>query len=204
MPYPKYKRKRNYTRKSGLTNRKDAIKLIDQRINQNSEQKHYDTTYGSAVSSTGITIQMTGVAQGDGDNQRIGDSIQFSELSFRMLFENIDNYNVLRMLVVQWHPNDAVDPCEVTKVLNSASYLSNLNWHRRSDYRVLYDNMFKVDSDDPVAIKKVVIKNKVRKVLYNEGTPTGHNQIFLIIISDSTTINHPQVNYHRRLTYYDR
>lgn len=197
--------KRMYKSKPRYLNKKPIIKLIDQRINKNSELKHYDAEVNDQpVNSTGITVQLTAVPQGDGDNQRIGDSFQVNDLIFRLRMQVLDPYNVFRFMVLQWHPNDIVDTCEVVKVLQSASVYSNLNWHRRNDYRILYDKLLRGDADDPIVVRTIKIKQKLRKVLFNEGTNFGHNQLYILMISDSGAISHPVITYHRRLTYYDR
>lgn len=202
MPYPKTKTRAKRTRY--VPNKKATIKLIDDRINRNSEMKHLDNTYSSGVSYIGTTINITNIPQGDGDNQRIGDVIQFDKLQVNLEVEAIDPFNVVRVMVLQWYPNEGVDTCEVNKVLQSVNILAMPNWHRRSDYRILYDTLLKADSDDPITTKRFIIKSKIRKIMFNEGVNVGHGQLFMLLISDSSTLNHPVVTYHKRLTYYDR
>lgn len=171
------------------------------------------------------------IGQGNTDITRVGDNVEFAGFDMNWEASVGDTYNVMRMLVIQWRMDDAIDAPTVAKVFDSVSSGSVYSpqyqflYSDREKYHVLYDKKILLTSTYaftsaggiPVspsfasytnAIKtgKVHIKpsKKMRaKIQYNPNATTGAYKLYLLVLSDSTVSPNPNFNFAGQIYYRD-
>lgn len=157
-----------------------------------------------------------------GDPARIGNTITLMSQTFNFNFISsaTDTYNQLRVLLVE--SMDGNQPLSIGDILQYPSYTlhgnlvftspytTKTNTNRR--YKVHMDKSFVLSGlptfggAPPVKNIKHSIRWKNGKLCEYEGpgatSPTNH-RVSLIVISDSSTLGHPQMNYSSRSSYKD-
>lgn len=173
----------------------------------NSEMLKYDiSTTSTAVNSSGTIIPLSGIAQGDGDSARTGNSILIRKMLLRMQFyQNAAAANTTFKVLLFMDKQQIGDTAPaVTDVLDSASTLSPLNSNTVGRFNVLGSWLFHTSTDRDTVVEKNFFKDLRTHIRYNGnlGTDIQKNGIYLLMISDQGT-NIPTVYYNWRLSYHD-
>lgn len=74
---------------------------------------------------------------------------------------------------------------------------------RANHYRILYDNLFSVDADDPVIVGTIRVPLINSKQVHFDGSTatTADGGIMLFAISDSSVASHPDLSFVSSLSY---
>lgn len=141
---------------------------------------------------------------------RVGDSINLREIEWRGQITSADTHNFVRVALFQWRTDSAIDAPTAGDVLETVDALlaptTLWNWDRRAEYKVLWDKTYYLDAADDTAVQfsgKIGPRKLKLPVLYNPGVNTGMNHVYLMLISDSGAVSHPQVNWDMRFKYKD-
>lgn len=213
--FKRYGKKKTY-RKSGssaLSMARMALKGVGfLKSVLNPERKFVDVDGGGgsfAVSNTGFITYLSGIAQGDGVNNRDGNSVKTSDMLFRFAF-TLDPAATtpcrIRMILFIDTDNLGTAPA-VTDVLQTVSALSALERTTQSGgrFRILADRIMSL------TLIKSSITGKIYKKLghhlkYGGTTSAGadarEGAVFALFISDQAA-NDPSVSYNSRIKYYD-
>lgn len=198
---PKYKKSRGLSKRQ-----KQDVKRL---VNTTMEKKYYDTEGQNTVTNTGTILSFSAPAQGDGVLQRIGDQIQpYSfEITYGITYADTTNY--MRVLLVQWKPDTALEAPTVAEVFEASGVnppFTPIKQDNRHKMRVLYDVIHAVGSGGTGCLVRKVRLNQnqmLKSIRFNEAAATGSNKIYAILLSDSGAIADPAFNYSTLLRYTD-
>lgn len=209
------RKKRRVRRKGkGLNNKQKAqvVALIE----QPAEKKFYDTSFDAeSILLTPSFYDLTAPAEGTGSDQLVGSTIDLKSLQYRFTFVRGDDTNYVRYMIFQWRPDSQNDfpswaqmmqfqvsgfPLGLTEIMSP--YI--LGDGGTNNFKVLVDDQFYIDADNPIQIIKGFInKGYNKKLEVNGPVQQGTNHLFLMFVSDSTMISHPLVYGYTRARYYD-
>ncbi len=162
------------------------------RIDRDKETKTIDIQLDqAAISTLGSISALTSPAQGTGNMQRIGLSVEPTFLQWYWEWIKDDTTNIVRMSVIEWFENDATPP-----VLDDI-YQDTANVLPLSDFN--FDNVdsrFKVHYDTIIALNSQTVTSKVgqlkffgsklpKRMTFDNGAITGEHKIYLVLWSDS-------------------
>lgn len=167
------------------------------------EKKFTYTLYtAQSISNAGVDTQLTGVATGTSQNDRIGNSIRVTGIYADLFFTGADLTNSMRCIVyIPRNPTDnlSVGPLQFNQGPDLDSYV------------VLKDMLITTSQAGPdVARRKIRLKfdrglSKGIHVQYN-GTGGGNlikNPVRIYFVSDSGAIAHPELNGYIYMYYTD-
>lgn len=206
-----YRRKGN---KKGLTSQQKAeVKSI---MMKPVEKKYYDESFFDyGIGNTPVWFDLTAPAQGTGSDQCLGGSINLISLQYRFTFFLGDSTNYIRYLILQWFPDSNNDAPNWTQVFQSigapppflltdimSPYI--LGEGGTNNFRVLVDEQFYLDADNPMQLYKGFINKGFRKQIeMNSTTQTGTAHLYLMLLSDSTLAPNPIINGYTRIRFTD-
>lgn len=214
----KFRRKLGVRRWNGRRGRRSfkrrvaTKKFVYKAINRNLEKKFRDLQFEAQISWTGNVFGgISDIFVGTTDTTRIGDKLRMKALRMRYSWEVSDTFNRCRLIVFQWTQNTASILPAVGDILENAGssttgVFSPYRHDTGSNYRILYDSMMHVDTDDPQKFRNVSIplrRCKTRRISYVGGSAEGTGKLFLLVITDSSAVSHPTFKAYARLTYTD-
>lgn len=205
---------------------KRQVKQVKKIINIQSELKYFpfNQTGFSVTSTSVLTGASFDVTQGLTDTSRIGDQLTLAgSIDFRLHLSSADSYNIIRWILIQWHPTSTTTPFPATDgsdVLvagpsTAIDYLSMYNHDKRSDYTVLFDKTYTLvgngtsgtypytTSSQIVKHYRISLKKASKKVQFVGAGLQASNRLFWIYVSDSSGVSHPQAAYSSKLFFRD-
>lgn len=194
---------------------KSQVKTIARRVLRNQlEWKQYDTFNNFTAGWSGYVFTLANLTQGDGDDaERVGDEIYATSVDLRWYISNGDNNNVCRIIMFQYTADDTVNPgvgTVLTNVGTAYSVISPYNADhvgKDKSVRILSDQMFTLnanfDGASQYRVGHTKVPLKIRKVQYLGGTVNGINKPWILVISDSSIVSHPDFKMYARLNYQD-
>lgn len=222
MPSRKRALSRSYTTAGSMGKRRrvsvaataNAALSMVRRLNSQQEIKAAGfAVSGGSITTTQNVKHCTAIAQGDGNNERVGDFIQFKKLSFRgYVTQNSNNafQNLVRIIVVQNVRQQAGTDATMVSQFSSASILAlDLSSVGFKNLVVLHDKLYTADAQPGATtvsgrrfIQFEVTPRFPCKVSYSGAASTDidRNGIYIIAISDDTT-NAPVLSYEA-LTHF--
>jgi len=212
--YRKRPYRRRYRRRPRGT-RKTLYRAVNKVVNRKLERKYLDKEDIHNPSTTGIIDSLTDTTLGTGDNaNRIGDKISWNSLTIRGSIVGADDWNVVRIMLVQWKEDDQSDPITFGNVLEDTTrpWKSAYNHDYGFKFSVLYDRRFRVANNTAGQGNNLVnfmIRKKprgrfmARTIKYVGSTVYGRGKLFLMMVTDSTAGSHPSIDYYSRLSYTD-
>lgn len=191
--------------------RKETVKRM---IHSARETKYRDTAFNTTINiTTQAPVDLTFIAQGDTDSNRIGDSIEWKNLEVRFALGSAGSVAAAtayttRVVIFQWHPSDAITPPGYGDVMQSTtSAVSPPNHDQMSNYKIIYDEIFNPSNVGEGTYTRdfVIPASRGRKSInFLGGSTSGMNKLYMIawtnVASGSTS---PTFNYYTRLNYYD-
>lgn len=213
MPY----RKRNYKRRARPTTmkkiaHKEAIKVVKNNIEA---KKAYQEHSYIQLDYYGKSYALYPTGQGVTDQQYIGQKINIKRIHIRGNMEVVDQFNNLRLLVVQWKgtpPTNTVAGGNCDEVLwgtgNIHSYLEDLNDGRHKRYRVLHDktylgNQFVIGNNICVNFKIDIAKKLRPTTYYDANGVVQDGEVRLYMLSDSSNLTAPIISWRGTVYYTD-
>lgn len=178
-------------------------------LNKSSEKKYLNYVNSSTVDNTGaLILKLSEVSQGDTDTTRDGDQMTIRSLQFNMSFAIADTTNYVRVIFFQWLQNTQMGLPTASNILLdvvTAPWLSPYSHDYRYNFRILGDHLIRLDSQVPLVYKKMFFKRFARrKVQYVGASSTAYtNGIFALVVSDSSAVPHPSVQWSGKLNFSD-
>lgn len=171
----------------------------------NSEMYKYDLDVTPTVDTTGTVTHLTGIAVGDGDNQRTGNSIfvRGMYIRFSMKINAVATASLIRILLVRDRQQVADTVPTIADVLEAVTPNAPLNSNSVGKYDILWDRVVALqlaNLDNKFLTKFIPCRSHVR---FNgtAGTDIQRNGVYLMIFSNDA--NAPTVTYSSRITYHD-
>lgn len=197
------KRTRRYRKKTG------GVRRLANKVQKYlGELKYGDSSAYYTVSYNGACYSLSDIAQGGAtDTSRSGDQLTLQSLKFNYSLVLGDSFNLFRVIIFQWYPLDTVAPSpgDLLQAVGTVdSPLSTYEHDRRFQKHVLYDKLHNLHTYQPQIVKKVKItKFKKNRIQYAGGTTTGQNKIYVLVISDSSTVSHPSILWRTKILFKD-
>lgn len=209
------RKKKNYKlRGKGLTKKQKL--QISKMIEDPVEKKYYDTSYDTVnVLLTPTVVDLTSPAEGTGSDQLIGSSLQLQSIQYRFAFTRGDDTNYVRYLIFQWRPDSQHDlpswnqmfqyhtagfPISLVDIMSPYQ----LGEGGTNNFKILVDEQFYIDADNPIQIVKGFInKGFTKSIECNGSIQQGTNHIFLMFLSDSSMTSHPNISGYTRIRFTD-
>lgn len=188
---------------------KHVKELIKQTESRHADKLYFDSTAITNINYTGTVYDLlNGIARGDGESGNFnGGSIHVKNIELRYQFNTFDSNNMLRVIVFQWRGAGAVSAASSILQL-TASTEAPLSAYARDNSKfltVLYDRLHTgtlVSSSQTQAVTKYIkVPAKVNFLSGSAGYEKG--MIGIVVISDSSSVSHPQFNYYARVHYTD-
>jgi len=162
----------------------------------------------SATSAFAYQDLTSGVGQGVAVYQRIGQSINVSKISLRMIMTLADATQVIRVMIFRWLVSDTSDAPSTSEILDTIGgtcidVLAQPLPYKPSRFAMLWDRTYTFATNwQPVQhIEHDVKLNTL--VQYDVGVSTGKNHVYIAFASDSVAIAHPSVVYSASVHYHD-
>jgi hypothetical protein len=189
-----------------------------QPLNQSRHEqlKHYDVyTPSLAITSSATILPLSGITQGTGITQRVGDAVEIKALIFNwnLYMQNGDVFNATRIIVFQWLESTSVTTPSPNSILEGLPTVQDFyNWANSPRFRILYDGTFfqSGTSTNPTPSGNVgmtgqlIPLNAAKKTLqFTPGTTQQFGGLFVLFISDSTIAPFPTTTFNSRLLYND-
>lgn len=221
MPYRKYKKR--YTRKrrgnkTWLSSAQSAWKLAKSAYNQirylksliNVEKKKYDVEVtATTVSSSGAVYSLSGIAQGDTDQLRNGNSILCQNLYLRGVVAQPNNLTGMFRLIIFLDKQQVSDTSpSLTDVIDptfSNYYNAPLNNLTVGRFKILKDTKFHTEPGSAITIPfKYFIPLTGHHMRFNGTASTDIQKggIYILVVSDKGAL-FPTIEYVSRLTFTD-
>lgn len=174
----------------------------------NSEMYKLDTAWSSVAMTTGAVSNVVGVAQGDGDNQRSGNSIFVRNYNFKgSIVHNAagSNTQFVRVSVVMDTQQVGDTNPAYTDIYESASPYAHLNSNTVGRFKVLYSRIITVNNNDKTSSLVSINLPMRHHVRYNgtAGTDLQKGGIFFCSSVDEPTANMPTISGEHRTSYHD-
>lgn len=197
--------------------RPKLIQTVKRITNRTKEIKYANLLTVPYQQVTGYTTtDLTAIAQGTADTQRIGDSISWVDLEMRLaVFTRsttpTPTSSNVRVMIYQWHSDDAIDPPSATVILGSSTSdpIAPVNYdlqNQQNKIKVLYDKTFLVMNTGlgPQPTEFVIPHTAGRqKISYTGGGTTGNDHVYIMVGSDTPGAAAPFVAFNARLRYRD-
>lgn len=186
-------------------------KQVNTIVKKKQEIKVFDVAGNSTFDVVGTMAKWFAIPQGTDVSQRIGNDIRATHISLNYNIQLADPFNQIRIILFQWHEDDAVDVPTKDSILYTAgisSYINALTFFSNKDkYKILLDRTHTVAPGNSLGsnYKFTVpyIKVPHTRMSFNGSATNGKNMIYMFAVSDSTTVSHPVVSMQARLHYRD-
>jgi len=220
MPYRKrglaqYSPKHRRGRRTGHKNM-SLSKTIRREVFKLAEPKYLQTDLTTTVSYNGSFQSLALVDQGDYATKRVGNKVIPTSWTIRGSMTGSDNFNFIRMVVFQWHDDNAINPPGIDDIFEnttgstSALYSTFNRQHIGSQFHVLSDRLMRVSANalNPDINSARIITNMkgwkgLKEITFQGSSTYAFNQLYILMISDSSTINHPAFDGYAVVNYRD-
>lgn len=201
----KYVRK-NYTSKGSTAYR--ALKMARRIADAvNIEYKERDTFNQITPTWTGSVVSLVGnIIQGDGQSERVGDSIKLQNLTMRMIVTPGANTEYLRVIVFHDKQNAITTGAQLLQNTGSIqTIISPKNEDNKYVSKVLYDKVIPIV---PTSAKAVFIERKVFPLNwhchYSAGSTTVKDgDLKIAFFSGTAAVSTSLLNYNLVVSYTD-
>lgn len=215
------KRKRTFKKKSNLDKRiaKVASQVMEAKEKEEVELKLYEPTevFLDFIDNGGHIFNLSNLMiQGTAKNQRVGNQIKLQSYYTRMFMRGnlaSQNYHSIRIIIFRWlTPGDPTAAAVLQLSANTQNrHLSQLNNDNSRNSHIFYDNTYLMSIQDAnkfgvpgVVNDKIYIKLKGAAEWSASGTNNERGNLYLLAISDSASIDAPQLSFTGRLRYTDQ
>lgn len=172
----------------------------------NSEVFKHDITYSTPIDNTGVLIPLTGLAEGNGDDDRTGNSIFVRSVNLDgSLAINGTNNTLVKIALIKDTQQQSDSTPSYTDVYESASINTHLNSNTVGRFSVLSSKFYSLNVGS-VQQRKIFLNKAMRlHIRYNGATSTDiqRNGLYLAVISNQTALNAPFTGMHIRVSYHD-
>lgn len=208
MPLPRpqpLSRTTSFQPKGRSLNKKQK-KQVKRLVNNGREMKYFDGTVSGDVSNAAAAYDLTAIAQGDTANSRDGNSVMLRRVAGLFNLTVSDATNVIRVIFLQWRTNSNVDTPDPGLILeDSSNVLSPLRKAGKYSYKIISDRAYALDTYNPIKQVRYDFKqagNFAAKAYFTSLT-AGDHKVYVMLLSDSTAVSHPQIELYNRTTFTD-
>lgn len=157
---------------------------------------------GQLIDWAGAVVKLSSPIQGQGDTQRIGDTIKCTSLNLSYSIANpsagttapASLEQIVRVIVFRWLPQDSTAPIlgdVMNTTLSQYAVFTQYNDDKRDQFEVLYDKSHKVSSyQNGFAGSSLVAQHYIKcnkKIEYTTGTTNGTGNIYMLYVSDQNS-----------------
>lgn len=214
MVYGRRPFKRSGRRKLKATVPASTKKYVKRAIAGHIETKYFDAYLRTTPNNlTGPAIPISDTVVGVNSINRIGQRIDAQSVDIRWAVQVADPTNYVRIVVFIWHVStlSASNLPQTDDIIDMSAYLTQPwmnNYQRleaRSQFTVLWDKTIRLDAVGPntaTGRKRINLKN--HRITYTEdGSYTGKDKLYYVVVSDSSTLSHPPLDVVTRLRFKD-
>lgn len=181
--------------------------IVDSKLSNVQEHKVFDVvTTGATVTSTAAIYDRTAVTQGDTSTSRDGAAVSANLLILNalVLANGAALDNAIRLIVFQWHEDDAFGAPVVSDILSDATqpWLSPYNWPARLRYRILYDRLYPSTYTSSTSSVPIHLELKLGHMITFSSANNGSGHVYVLWVSDEAA-NGPAVAFTTRLHFTD-
>lgn len=189
---------------------KKQVKAIRKIAETSGELKYANITdtSSSLTNATAMSIVMPDIAQGDGDNQRIGDRITLRDYSVKAILNSGTANGLVRVYAIQFPDASETSVPELANLLPNDFYPTSEDIDGVK-YRILYDRVFKVGSaTNQVQLVNFKLSGKKlnRMIEYNADAGAAadiiKNRIVVYFTTENATASQITVDSNCRIRYY--
>jgi hypothetical protein len=179
---------------------------VKQMIQSSKVAKFWDF-YSAYGASTFVTGDLTSIPAGTGANVRAGLEVRARKLKLNYLVTIGDAYNVLRLIIFRWVPNDASDVPGDNEIFStrftsgSADPMATFFGEKPSRFKVLYDKIHTLDVAHVIQATELSLDLGF-DISFNPGANTGRNHIYFATITDSAVVPNPGIQIYSTM-YFD-
>ena len=184
-------------------------------LNRISEKKYKDVITSYTVCDyNGLIYDLTPVAQGTADTERIGDSYLPVDIEIRGQVHGADNSNCMRIILFRWNQdsNATGDPVP-SNILQSTFTGTDMApyapyYHDKTpNFWIIADERIELmgSTSSSAYVKNFEIKRhlQTKPVSVTASGVNGTYKLYLLVISDSGTVSHPSVTFGSRVFFRD-
>lgn len=193
--------------------RKAVNTQIKRVISRQQEKKFKDFSLTPTnLTTSGLSYVCSATLQGDGFDARTGDEVMAKRFHLNYQFLCADTTNFCRIMVIQWHEDNAVSVPSSAIILQDPTnlpWLSPVNEFNTQAKRftVMYDRTHSIAlNGTPNVLHRVKLFGKKiprKRLEYGNGVVTGVDQIYVFAWSDSIAASHPTLGLYTRFEYTD-
>lgn len=184
---------------------------VDRQMARKADYKHTTTSRGTSatIDYNGNTYSLLeSMTRGDGPiNEFEGSKISIKSIRLRGSVVASDSTNVMRIMVLQWFDSAVPNPNAI--INNTGTLLAPYGtryWTNKKNFKVLSDQFICLSSNN-YEIKPVDIYisgKRLKDVWFSALANTVQtNNIVLMVVSDSSTLNHPYFTWASEVVYTD-
>jgi len=188
--------------------------VVRKALKDMAEEKFIDITLATlSITDTAVITDLFPVTEGTGREQRIGDkcSLRKVMLTYSLQPRDATLAQMVRIMLVQWKADTAIDTLQLNKVISDTSVnrvLSQYSHAMRAKFNILYDVIHTVpritaEGEARRIARRVVRIPPSKKVQFNRSATTGKNKIFLIIVADLDATTDVNIDVNARITFVD-
>lgn len=209
------KRRRRIKQVLTRNQKREVLNLIENKVEDKIESKYIDLQFNFSVTNVPTISSLTSIGTGLTANNRIGNKVELQNISLKFQCLLADTTNYMRIVIFQWIEDAKNFPSWVDLFEFNTAGLPTTQAERMSPYtldtgkqgsfRILYSNEMQLDTDNSVQLIKSYINKGFRKVIDFDSTlsnrGTGH--IYMMALSDSSGIPHPNLAGYVRIRFKD-
>lgn len=150
---------------------------------------------------------------------RIANEIEVVHIQWNFQIIGADSSNVFRIIIFQWMVDNSQDQPAVGDIVMGTGaffpHLEPLNYQNKAKYRIMYDKTHQLSTaagNDLTINRHVSFYGKkipVKKLKYTDNTQNGFGAymvkgaIYYMLVSDSSVVSHPTINWKVRMLFTD-
>lgn len=150
---------------------------------------------------------LSNLSRGDNPvNNFEGSSLQVKSIRIRGQISAADGTQMVRLMVFQWRdPAVPVPSGLLTQAGSGFAPYSDRLWTNKKTAKILYDQLFNMDTYSPTCKVDIYIPGTklARTWMQQSAAIAQNNGVFLLAISDSSTVNHPIWTYLSEIVFTD-
>lgn len=187
-----------------------AVKRIVKRSLERTAEIKYKDLYDNVAAAQSATLlaarDMTSPSQGNGDTQRVGDTIMLTSVQINLQM-TATAAQVIRLIVFKWKPLTTSYLPKLGDILQSpANTAVGPVYQRRVDtqgnYTILYDKAFALQNvAQQNRIIRINLTKKLGQIRFDAGSTDGVNKLFYFLITDIAASN--SISMYTRIRFKD-
>lgn len=205
------KKRNRKVKGKGLTKKQKV--QVERMLSVPVEKKCFDNSFSSiSISLTPQFYDLFVPNQGVLSTERVGTQAKLINISYKLRFLKADTTNYIRMVLFQWHPDNANDVPQWSQMFQFNPPVTQhdimgpliMGDGNQRNFRVIKSIDFNLDDDGPVSLIHGYINKGYKNTIYfADQAVTGMEHIYVMFVSDSGSIQHPIVDGYFRFRYTD-